>query len=265
MLTLGGMAAGALASLSVYMPAYYAYLLPIFLPVIIYNFYSLEWERLILGIMFILFVIMLIVTAKNTAELLQETISLTIEKDDLILRLKNSHQKQQKALEAIKRLSITDSLTGLYNRRYFEIKLKDESYRAKRNKHSLNLVFIDIDNFKIVNDSLGHPSGDSFLKHLACIIKQSTQRENDAAFRIGGDEFAAIFTDASLDETIKICSALKEHFNKNSQLDVTISIGILCIPPSSSEDIENIVSAADKTLYRAKKEGKNKIISERLE
>ncbi|KTD12114.1 hypothetical protein A8135_08775 [Legionella jamestowniensis] len=264
-LVLGGLASGALASLSVYMPAYYAYLLPMFLPVIVYNFYTMEFERIILATTFVLFVIMLIVTAKITSRLLHETIVLTIEKDNLILRLKKANQKQQKALGTIRKLSVTDALTGLYNRRYFEVKLKDESHRAKKNKHPLNLVFIDVDNFKIINDSFGHPYGDIFLKDLANAIKNSTQRVHDTAFRLGGDEFAAIFTNTSLEEAIHLCSSMKEHFQKNNrQKHVTISIGILCIPPSFSEDLDEIISTADKILYQAKKTGKNKIISQRL-
>ncbi|WP_158644245.1 GGDEF domain-containing protein [Legionella hackeliae] len=174
------------------------------------------------------------------------------------------NQKQQKALEIIRKLSATDSLTGLYNRRYFEIKLKDESSRAKKNKHPLNLVFIDVDNFKSINDNFGHPCGDVFLKDLAGVIKNS-QRVNDSVFRIRGDEFAAIFADTSLEETIQICSGIKEQFKKNNkQREVTISMGILCVPPASLDDLEEIVSAADKILYKAKKTGKNKIVSQQL-
>lgn len=105
-LVLGGMSAGAIASLSVYLPAYYAYILPMFLPVITYNYLTFELDRAMLATMFLLFVLMLVTSARINNLLLNRVFRLSREKQVLIDDL---HQ-----------LSITDSLTGLYNRRYFE-------------------------------------------------------------------------------------------------------------------------------------------------
>ncbi|KTD42726.1 GGDEF domain-containing protein [Legionella parisiensis] len=250
-LALGGMASGALASLSVYLPAYYCYLIPMFLPLIVYNFWLGGLDRIILAIMFILFVIMLIITAKFPSRLLQETLQLSKEKDD--------------ALQEVRRVSITDGLTGLYNRGYFDKRLDEEFKRAKRNNHPLNLVLIDVDDFKDINDNYGHPSGDLFLKQLAAAIKNSAKKANDSAFRIGGDEFAAILTNTSLDDAILLCNKLQNKFKKQREKgETTISIGIVSVSPFYVNDVDEVISAADKTLYEAKRAGKNQVRSQHI-
>lgn len=250
-LVLGGMASGALASLSVYLPAYYAYLLPMFLPLIVYNFWLGDLDRIILATMFVFFVIMLIITAKFPSRLLQDTLQLTKEKDN--------------ALQEVQRVSITDGLTGLYNRRYFDKRLDEEFRRAKRNKHPLNLVLIDVDNFKHINDNYGHPSGDLFLKQLATAIKNSAKRADDSAFRIGGDEFAAILTNTSLDDAILLCNKLQNKFKKQTTKgETTISIGIVSVSPFHINNVDEVISVADQTLYEAKRAGKNQVRSQNI-
>ncbi|STX81516.1 two component response regulator with GGDEF domain [Legionella busanensis] len=250
-LALGGMASGALASLSIYLPAYYAYLIPMFLPLILYNYWLGDLDHTILASMFLLFVIMLIITAKFPSTLLKETIELTKEKD--------------KALEEVQRTAITDGLTGLYNRRYFDQRFNEEFRRAQRNNHPLNLILIDVDDFKKINDQHGHPTGDLCLKELANTIKDSAGRANDATFRIGGDEFAAILSNISLEETISLCNKIQQKFKQDVKLaKPTISIGIVSIPPVCTNEIDEVVSVADQTLYKAKKAGKNQIYSQQL-
>ncbi|WP_454783264.1 GGDEF domain-containing protein [Legionella sp. WA2022007384] len=250
-LVLGGMASGALASLSVYLPAYYAYLLPMFFPLIVYNYWLGDIDRIILATMFTLFVIMLMITAQFPSKLLQETIQLNKEKDE--------------AMREVQRVSITDALTGLYNRRYFDERLNEEFKSAKKNRHSINLVLIDVDDFKLVNDNYGHPSGDLFLKQLAKAIKNSAKTGNDSAFRIGGDEFAAILTDTSLDDAILLCNNLQKKFKKQAQMnETTISIGIVSVSPFFAHNVDEVISAADKTLYEAKKAGKNQVRSQQF-
>lgn len=164
-------------------------------------------------------------------------------------------------LEEIHRISITDSLTGLYNRRYFDARLDEELRRAKRNQHYFNLILIDVDDFKFVNDNFGHPAGDLMLKRLARAIKKTATRANDAAFRIGGDEFAAMLANSTAAEAIIICKKIQEFFKEESTVNnTTLSIGIVTVPPDNIE-AEDIICAADKALYQAKKSGKNQIRS----
>ncbi|QDP72244.1 GGDEF domain-containing protein [Legionella israelensis] len=274
----GGLCAGSIGSLSVFLLAYYAYLLPIFLPIVTYNFSIFEMERIILAIMFLLFIIMLIIHAHSNAYLLLQTSELSKEKDSLIQKLTYTNKKLEKYIQKLKTITITDPLTNLYNRRYFEKVLNHEFKRAKRNDYALNLVFIDIDNFKDVNDTFGHPLGDKLLVYLANLLKQTMRRSNDTVFRLGGDEFAAILANTTLANTLSICKTLSTEFKKakfakkeklNDEHDllqqISLSIGVVFIPSEYQKDIENAVIAVDKALYEAKKRGKDQIITTKLQ
>lgn len=258
-LVFGGMCAGSIASLSISLPAYYAYILPMFVPVIVYNFAALNFDRAILALMFFLFVVMVLISAKMNNKLLNTIFKLSNDKESLIIRLKV--------------MSITDPLTELYNRRYFDDVLNNEFHRAKRNNYAINLVFIDIDNFKIVNDNFGHPNGDILLIDLADLLKKSLRRSNDIIFRLGGDEFAIILINSSTDKAFEVCQDIQYNFQKrllsydqtvfhNPQLlqQITLSIGIVNAPLNSELNPEHIVTVTDEALYKAKSDGKNKII-----
>lgn len=265
MLVLGGMSAGAIASLSVYLPAYYAYILPMFLPIIVYNAYSMEFDRIILATMYLLFVTMLMITAKINSRLLHKTFELSEEKDALIKELTVSNHKLEKSIEEIKLMSITDSLTGLYNRRYFDSTLKNEISRAKRNSQTLNLILIDVDNFKYINDTFGHPYGDNFLVYVAESLKHSVRRSSDIVFRLGGDEFAAVLSNMPPEDAISMCAYIQNQFSSNNKHhNVTLSMSIVSILSNYSSAIENIISTADQALYQAKENGKNQIVSRQL-
>lgn len=261
-LVFGGMCAGSIASLSIYLPAYYAYVLPMLLPVIVYNYALLNVDRTILATMFLLFVVMLIISAKINKRLLNENFQLFNEKELLINELKV--------------ISITDSLSGLYNRRYFEITFPQEFNRARRNKYFLSLVSMDVDNFKLINDNFGHPFGDRFLISVADFLKKIFRRSNDIIFRLGGDEFAVIIANQPIKETISICRSIKNHFktetlnrdyHSNELLlmnNVTLSMGIVNIHFESSSNIEYAITLVDEALYQAKKNGKNRIVVKSL-
>lgn len=261
-LVFGGVCAGSIASLSLFMPAYYAYIMPMFLPVIVYNYSLLNVDKTILATMFLLYLVMLSAIATVNKMLVNRTFALSGQKEVLIHELE--------------KISITDSLTGLYNRRHFEEVIHEEFNRAKRNKQPLTLVSIDIDNFKLINDTFGHPFGDEFLISTAKYLKVNFQRANDIVFRLGGDEFAAIISNMSTKEILTLCNKLKENFkqefisSKKARMrkahglfdKVTLSMGIAHIPFNSTSliKIESAVVAADEALYQAKKAGKNKIV-----
>lgn len=272
-LVLGGMSAGAVASLSVYLPAYYAYIIPMFLPVIFYNFSSFQLDRIILSFMCLLFLLMLMVTAKINALLLLNNIKVTKENSWLIKRLSSANtnleeanEKLMTSIEEIRMMSITDPLTGLYNRRHFNLMLKNEIDRAKRNKQTVHLILIDVDNFKYINDTYGHPTGDDFLIKVANSLKQSLRRANDTIYRLGGDEFAVTLINMDSEQAKSVCHEIQDQFNNDvNNKQVSLSIGVISISPDFSSDIKNIIASADKTLYQAKNEGRNRIIAIRLQ
>ena len=259
-LVFGGLSAGAVASLSIYLPAYYAYVLSMILPLIIYNYALFNVDRMILATMFILFVTMLIIVAHLNKNIFTRMFRLSAEKEKLLLSLKI--------------ISITDSLTGLYNRRYFEKTLEEELSRAIRNRYPVNLISIDVDNFKLINDNFGHPTGDEFIKYIAKLLESFMRRSNDIVFRVGGDEFAAILVNLSLKEALLLCERIKQFFSKHDLPEriqelvhdsallsqVSLSMGVIHIPYDYTSSLEDVRVLADDALYQAKAEGKNKII-----
>lgn len=161
-----------------------------------------------------------------------------------------------------KQLSITDALTNLYNRRYFETTFKREFARAKRYNSDLSLAVIDIDFFKQINDTYGHLCGDYVLRELSWLMTDNF-RQTDMVFRYGGEEFVILLTETPFDTASIPVERLRKavEYNrfkfKGTELNVTISAGI-----SSGKDVNDISEMfenADKALYMAKEEGRNRV------
>lgn len=157
--------------------------------------------------------------------------------------------------EELNRLSITDSLTGLYNRRHFYVRLKEEVVRAQRQKRPLALILLDLNNFKDYNDQLGHLAGDEALRQVGGVIGRSIREGVDAGFRYGGDEFAIILIDADLFIAKEIGKRVEESLEES--LGITASLGYT----KFSDDMtpKDFVSEADKNLYIAKPRRKNSV------
>jgi diguanylate cyclase (GGDEF)-like protein len=162
------------------------------------------------------------------------------------------------------RIAITDELTGLYSSRYFTQAIGKKYFQFHEFGEKMTLLMIDIDNFKKVNDTYGHPAGDAILKDVGkCIL--SSIREPDLGFRYGGEEFAVILPASDIPAGKVVAErmrALIEHYPfKIDQhvLQVTVSIGVASWP-ASAESIKEIISEADKALYEAKHRGKNQVV-----
>ena len=164
----------------------------------------------------------------------------------------------------IEQLSITDELTKLYNRRFFNNKIEEEINRAKRENKTLCLLILDIDYFKQYNDTYGHQKGDFVLESVAKVLANKTNRASDFAFRIGGEEFA-IITSLEKDKTIEFAQLIKEDIenlkieHKASEISkyVTISIGAVSKMAIEIKDSDELFKEADDNLYEAKKLGRN--------
>jgi len=165
-----------------------------------------------------------------------------------------------------KKLSLTDELTSLYNRRSFDLRLIEETSRADRHKQELSLIMIDLDDFKRHNDTHGHQTGDKLLEELADMIRKSI-RESDAAFRYGGDEFAVLLPVCDIKNAEHVAKKIVEkisiHQFKNVQGQllekVTISCGVACY----KGNLEAFVAEADKHLFVSKTSGKGLIITQK--
>ena len=178
-------------------------------------------------------------------------------KDDLISRL----LKMEKANQHFQSLSITDELTGLYNKRFFNKQLKIEITRTKRTGAPFCLMIIDLDNFKSINDTLGHAKGDEFLVKICRQINQQT-RPTDFSCRYGGDEFVAILPETSLLDGIMIAQrwhALILNAARQMKVKVSSSIGIDEFNANYAVSAEEFFNKVDQELYSAKRTGKNKI------
>ena len=162
--------------------------------------------------------------------------------------------------------SAHDALTGLYNRRYFERRLREESAHAKRHKRPFSLVLVDLDHFKLVNDTYGHEDGDRVLCHLAELLG-GTLREDDVACRFGGEEFVILLRATPGPAARVVANRLRAEVASNpialgpkdEMRHVTLSGGVAAADERNNYDVDNIIDRADKALYRAKRGGRNRI------
>lgn len=180
-------------------------------------------------------------------------------------QLRNPKVIEIDAFLATERDAFVDHLTGLFNRSYFDASLRREAMRAQRYGLTFSLVMLDLDNFKLVNDSYGHLVGDEALAVCSEVIRRSV-REIDVPCRYGGEEFALILPETSrsgayiVSERIRFdIESLFEHRPVRScKIDLSVSGGVAIFPVDSSSN-EGLVSMADRALYRSKQEGKNQI------
>ncbi|MEW6186337.1 MAG: GGDEF domain-containing protein [Thermodesulfobacteriota bacterium] len=175
-----------------------------------------------------------------------------------------SIEMQRQQIESLKTAVRIDGLTQLANRAYFDEKLAEMLRLRKRYQEPFSLLMIDVDNFKPINDTLGHPAGDRILKGIAFKLK-ATVRESDFIARYGGDEFSIILTKAQIKEARevawKICFSLRESrfLLDGREFLVTLSIGLTEV--TDLDTIETIIERSDKALYQAKQEGRNQAVS----
>lgn len=185
-----------------------------------------------------------------------------------ILSLETSRNIRR--LTVFEQESITDPLTGIYNRRYLERRLADEIARANRYGMPLSVLLIDIDHFKRVNDIYGHQVGDVVLEGMAQLIA-TTLRTTDIVTRYGGEEIMVIAPSTPVKTAANLAERLRKvvenasfevpvELNRDiSALGVTVSIGVACYG-QEAKDMNELIQKADKAMYRAKKEGRNRVV-----
>jgi len=163
----------------------------------------------------------------------------------------------------LKRLSVKDVLTDLYNRRFLDQKLEEEAQRATRQNYPLFLIILDLDNFKELNDTLGHQAGDEVLQRLAGVLSNSIRRNVDIPFRYGGDEFAVMVPQAGTEQVKQIAERIRRNYLNKDIGKTSLSLGISRFRRTNRglrEDINDFIYKADVSMYIAKKAGGNKVI-----
>ena len=174
--------------------------------------------------------------------------------------------------ERLKHIGLTDPLTGVNNRRYVERRLLEEVVRSRRQETPLSCLYIDIDHFKQINDSIGHQAGDEVLRAVAGRIKAEL-RLSDALGRFGGEEFVVLLTETEPADASNVAERIRqsvaEHplsLQSGQQLDVTVSIGVAALPPPQADETlekaaQQFVARADVALYQAKAGGRNRVVA----
>ncbi len=169
--------------------------------------------------------------------------------------------------EMLNNLSITDDLTQLFNRRHLVQRLEEELKKIKRYNYTLSVLMIDIDHFKLVNDTYGHSQGDTSLEKLSQIIKKNI-RAIDIPFRYGGEEIVIILAFTNFEGTYEVAQRLRKRVEEynfgTNELPVkfTISIGIITVDGKDEITTDSVFNAMDKQLYKAKNTGRNKVCGE---
>lgn len=182
------------------------------------------------------------------------------------LKIKMLQDELKKSNDLLKRLSNTDHLTQLYNRRYMMEVLEREFQRSQRKASPISMVLMDIDHFKRVNDQYGHQNGDIVLSAIARLAKED-RRSYDIAVRYGGEEFVLVLPETSHEEAVMVAERLREKVQMQTfsgeltNLRVTISMGVATYPTSNLTTIEDLIREADAALYRAKQGGRNRVVS----
>ena len=197
--------------------------------------------------------------AKISGKALLRIISNALEKAGL-------KREMRMAQEKLAEMSMRDELTGLFNRRYFQEALEREISGAQRYGHGLALCMIDLDHFKLVNDTHGHLCGDRVLRDFGKILEESI-RKYDVACRYGGEEFAVILPDTSLEKAAALCERFRERIKafeftlEDLTVHITTSVGVAACQAGAAINREQLIDLADKALYQAKSEGRDRVVS----
>jgi len=181
-------------------------------------------------------------------------------------------QERTEELEAantrLQKISNTDALTQINNRRYFDATFEKEIKRAFREKAPLSVLLMDIDHFKMINDSYGHPFGDTCLKQAAEFIQSCIRRPPDFAARYGGEEFVVLLPHTDTAGAIHVANSIRQAFNSNKveegelKISISVSIGVACMMPGEQASASVLLKHVDALLYQAKANGRNRVESD---
>jgi diguanylate cyclase (GGDEF)-like protein len=166
-------------------------------------------------------------------------------------------------IDSLNQMALTDPLTGLLNRRAFEVRIHEEAARSARQGAPLSMLALDIDHFKRVNDCFGHPTGDAALVSIGRVIEQ-TARQADVVARVGGEEFSVLLVDADLDAAATVAERIRDEVEATSHGDIgklTISIGVASLSLDGEAPAVTLQRDADRVLYVAKETGRNRVVS----
>ena len=183
----------------------------------------------------------------------------------ILLRMKSLQKELKAKIAELEHVTVVDSLTGLFNQRYLYDTLRREYNRSDRFNLKLSLIIMDIDNFKDINDTFGHQRGDEIIKEVAKLL-QVMLRGYDFAVRYGGDEFIIVLSQNTVIGSHIVAERIRALISDNPLLielnggrQVTASIGVSTFPDDTKEGCDALINIADQALYRAKRDGRNRV------
>jgi two-component system cell cycle response regulator len=213
-----------------------------------------------------LFTIPLIIQKNLTvAKIKRDNARLQAELQTALREVRDKNVQLEQSLQRVEQMAATDPLTGLYNRRHFSKVIDQMFAEAQRHEKDLSCVMIDLDGYKQLNDKWGHQVGDQMLQVAAKAIGNNLRR-SDVAARYGGDEFVILLPHADVEQAYKVAQRIAEQFvamefaMKGQDLGVTMSIGISSLVGGVPPAADQLVAQADKAMYSAKAQGKNRIV-----
>lgn len=186
------------------------------------------------------------------------------------LELEITLRELSDTIRELEQQTLTDALTGIRNRKHFDKKYIAEVRRSRREQTELAIVMLDIDHFKLINDTHGHVVGDEVIKFVASTLQQNLKRTTDDACRYGGEEFALILPNTDLEGASLVAERLREIVHQQTiklgdiAVNVTISAGVCSSVIMPNEDESSLLECADKALYEAKHNGRNRVASRRI-
>jgi diguanylate cyclase (GGDEF)-like protein len=187
---------------------------------------------------------------------------------EIALHVADRTRQLEEVNRELSRLSMTDALTGLPNRRYFDEVFAVEAKRAASAGNPLSIALLDVDHFKNFNDTHGHAAGDACLRLVARELLRQTPRNGDLAARYGGEEFCILMPNANADGAMIVAERIRRGIlgmrveTGGSLAGVTVSIGVhTVLPQETPADLKSLLDAVDRALYRAKQTGRNKVVA----
>lgn len=186
-----------------------------------------------------------------------------------------THLQTVQHIRTIEKLGMIDTLTNIPNRRSFDERIRMEWRRAIRKQVPVSLLMLDVDRFKVYNDTYGHPQGDTLLRAITQVFTETLNRPADMASRLGGEEFAILLPDSGLNAALSVAEKIRSAIEKlrvpamtpKGQIETvsTISIGVISTIPQSEDGLDAFICRADEYLYMAKNSGRNRICSQKNE
>ena len=260
-IVLAGVTAGAIAPYSSYTPAYFCFAAPTLLPLAIRCLLEGDPFIRMVGTLLLIFFLVTLLSSRNYERTFIKSIKLQFENKDLLKELAEANQR-------LHEYSYTDPLTAIANRRAFNERLQSEWERISEKGGKLSLILLDVDRFKDYNDQFGHDRGDEVLKMIAENLRNHCRELSCEASRVGGEEFAVLMPGMNSGQAITLAEKVRltvesldcSGNGNNLHDNITVSIGVTTFVNPINEHISAIYRKADQALYRAKKEGRNRVV-----